>query len=1391
MLAGLVLALLAPVLVRPNGYLYIPQAPYSDLTVTHWPNALFLRRALVEAGQLPFWRPTVMGGTPFLANPVSGLFYPPLWLPVLLPPALGFNLLALGHLLLAGLAAYALLRRGWRLGRMGALVGGLVYGASPKLLAHLGAGHVGWVGAWAWAPLVLLAVIRAAASHRRTAAVRAGALLGLVFLADLRLTVYLTIAALTLWVAEAVRRRADGSSRRWAHGLGIALFLLTAALLTAVQWLPLLAVLGETTRSGLTPAEAARFSLPPARLLGLLVAGSGGNHEWVIYLGLPTLPLAALGLWAGRRRGEKARWDWAVGMAAVGGLLALGSYTPLFPLLLRLVPGFSLLRVPARGWFLVVLGVALLAGWGADALASGEAARLPRRIRSGLNLAMVGFGGLTLFLAVGAGLVSGALPTNLLALAFLGPLTAGLLIVAWRPETRFPATPLLILLLVVDLWIMGHRLVEVRSEAQVFAAGAQAADWLAAQPGPFRVYSPSYSLPQHVVVRAGLSLADGVDPFQLTRYVRLMERAGGYGPSGYSVTIPPFPEGTEVTTAHRETVPDARLLGVLNVRYLAAAFPIRGEGLRAVGPPLDGVYLYENVWALPRAFVVGRVTSVDSLEEALAWLDDHDPAREAVVEGGPAREGPPGVRAATLLRFTPNRVVVEAVGPGLLVLADPWSAGWRATVGGEPVPVYPTDAALRGVYLPPGSHRVVFTYRPPGLFPGLALSLLALLLVAWSGGRVVGWSGGHVVAWSGGRLVAWSLFLAPCPLPLASRSSVLSPWSAVGGRRSATPSVPHPSVPHPSASPPPAPHPSEQRWLALWIIVALLLTSLPYLLGWALSGPDMVFDGFVFNIEDMHAYLSRMGQGARGAWLVRIAYTPEPHQGVLLFLFYVLLGKVAAGTGLSLVAVFHLARLICGALMLGVTYRFLAALTGSIAVRRLAFLLITFGGGLGWLLILAGRGEWLGSLPLDMLLPEGFAFLTLYALPHLAMARALLLLGWMGLLRAWEEKGTTARRWALGAGLAWMAMAWIVPFYLLVVASVVGTLLLLAWVRDRWGRGTSQERPPLLRWAGLAFLAGLAASPPILYALWVFTTNPVFRAWSRQNLVLSPHPAHYLAAYGPAVLLALAGVGHAWRRGDPRRLLPLAWLVVTPILVYLPFNNQRRLVEGFPVVLALLAGWGMARRVLPAWRRSRLVRQLSRWPRYTPRKLRRWGAAFLLLAMTPTYGLLLVANSLEVAARRPPIFRPADEMAAVAWLARHVEPDALVLAAYETGDLLPSRIPVRVFIGHRPETVDAEEKEALVARFFQAETPDGWRRDFLARWGIAYVFYGPAEQALGGFDPEGADYLALCFRQGAYRIYRVRPSAVGRRRSAVASPNPRLTSSWSTGSRRMRTPVAW
>ena len=184
-------------------------------------------------------------------------------------------------------------------------------------------------------------------------------------------------------------------------------------------------------------------------------------------------------------------------------------------------------------------------------------------------------------------------------------------------------------------------------------------------------------------------------------------------------------------------------------------------------------------------------------------------------------------------------------------------------------------------------------------------------------------------------------------------------------------------------------HHKEWLWVLAWSMVILIVTNLPYLYGALVSTSNRQFSGFVIGVEDGNSYLAKMQQGRSGYWLFRLTYTPEVHQGELFFLFYILLGKLAGLTGLSNILVFHLGRLVTILFGLMTFYYFAAYFIPEVKVRRLAWLMFGFGGGLGWLWLGLGGPAEVGTMPVDLWVPDASFFLSSLTYAHLPLAQGL------------------------------------------------------------------------------------------------------------------------------------------------------------------------------------------------------------------------------------------------------------------------------------------------------------------------------------------------------------------------------------------------------------------
>ena len=407
-LLAIALMLFVPVIAQPGGLVYPPQGDFSDLTITHWPNVEFALANVRATGRFPLWRPTIMSGTPFVANPLSGLLYFPHVVFLVLPLAVGFNVLFMMHIWLTGCGAYALLRA-WQVERSPALVGALAWMATPRLFAHLGAGHVGMVEAVTWMPVAIWAAHRMVESRRVMGGVWLGAVWAVQFLADPRISFYTValsaayILAVAAFTAKTPRPE-ENRDKVWYLVLAAALVsILAFAVLSAMLWLPFVEFIGQSNRSALALSEAGEWSLPVRQLLGLLLADWGGFHEWTVYVGI--LPLI-LTLVAARRvlriscsvlRAARAtrstQYDlviaWLGVCILVAVLFSLGTNGPLFPILFQFLPGLTLLRVPPRAWFIVAFAVAMLCAFGIQAML--QEARKPRGWMTLIGAAVAAF----------------------------------------------------------------------------------------------------------------------------------------------------------------------------------------------------------------------------------------------------------------------------------------------------------------------------------------------------------------------------------------------------------------------------------------------------------------------------------------------------------------------------------------------------------------------------------------------------------------------------------------------------------------------------------------------------------------------------------------------------------------------------------------------------------------------------------------------------------------------------------------------------------------------------------------------------------------------------------------------------------------------------------------
>ncbi len=761
-----------------------------DVLNTHLEMKWFQAEAMRD-GTLPLVDPYRSGGQPHLGNPNTVPLYPDNLLYLVMPPVWVLNAHFWLHLLLAPLAVFYLGRR-VGLGRAGAWTAGVVYASGGYYLSTLNLYNL--TASTTLAPAFLGACIGLGrppdgnAGRSRWTPVAAGLLWALLVLGGDPMTAVAALLAgcgLGLWTSGA-----RGRSMR-----AILIAVVLGTLVAAPQVVEFLRIAPGSYRGvqGYSTEAATVASWSPVNLWEWLVPMAFGKPDlfywgsrfhagrlplfYSFYPGLLALVLALVGsaAWRSGRKGSGPRpklaggeWstDWLkIGwvLIAVGFFFVMGSYNPLASWLLSL-PGMQIFRLPVKLWFLVAVGMALLAGGGMQRFVDGSADRLLRRWL----------------------IATLALVAALAGWFHLAADTATSLVGGWMPPRSIDGHAALEVARWVEALSISAGLVAVALGVVLVAGTARAREWSRGTVVAGGLLLAVHVLGQ-VVLLAGLAPTDSIRGYQyresVLRHIPVEGRvvhgdAGalfgrvGVDPAGYrdgdlrwllretfEQLYPPAgimagrryefwssPEGLDsfLTRAASQAISlldDPRRVALLEAsgvthllltRRLADVSSERAELTGQLARDNYHLSVYHLPRAAPEVGFVGRVLRAADARQALLLLTDptFDPGGAAVL----AEEGPPvlgGRGSVEVVESGPESLTIKvrAEAPGAVLVQRSYLPIWKAELDGEPVDISVANIHRMAVEVGAGEHLLTLSVDRRTLAPSFALSLLGVALL--------------------------------------------------------------------------------------------------------------------------------------------------------------------------------------------------------------------------------------------------------------------------------------------------------------------------------------------------------------------------------------------------------------------------------------------------------------------------------------------------------------------------------------------------------------------------------------------------------------------------------------------------------------------------------------
>jgi hypothetical protein len=221
-----------------------------------------------------------------------------------------------------------------------------------------------------------------------------------------------------------------------------------------------------------------------------------------------------------------------------------------------------------------------------------------------------------------------------------------------------------------------------------------------------------------------ISSTEGYDPMALENYSRFFNLLNN---NSYDDSITRFSEMYDFNNNYADALNIKYLLAVKNDENADKNKQIE-VNLKKVFED-KSVLVYENPTVQNRAYFVNSLQITTNKDDLIKIINNknHNPKSTAVILGNTDKINKYAVGKVEIVSVKNNSLEIKTNNhqDGFLVIANSYTNGWKAKIDNNSVPIFETNGALQGIFVPSGERKIIIYYWPDSFNIGLIISIIS------------------------------------------------------------------------------------------------------------------------------------------------------------------------------------------------------------------------------------------------------------------------------------------------------------------------------------------------------------------------------------------------------------------------------------------------------------------------------------------------------------------------------------------------------------------------------------------------------------------------------------------------------------------------------------------